>query len=117
MDTLVQHQFGTRLHGGYNLNNWFRADVEIPFYVVGSPQDGVGGARLGDLRLGALVPLLTYEEEGVGVAVKPYFNIPTGQAADYDQDGDTDLVVAHEGDSEVILYKNDGVAWWRPSGR
>ncbi|MBP7683747.1 MAG: VCBS repeat-containing protein, partial [Deltaproteobacteria bacterium] len=38
-------------------------------------------------------------------------------AADYDQDGDTDLVVAHEGDSEVILYKNDGVAWWRPSGR
>ncbi|MBK9365790.1 MAG: OmpA family protein [Deltaproteobacteria bacterium] len=79
--TVVQHQFGTRLHGGYNLNNWFRADVEIPFYVVGSPQDGVGGARLGDLRLGALVPLLTYEEEGVGVAVKPYFNIPTGQAA------------------------------------
>ena len=38
-------------------------------------------------------------------------------AADYDLDGDVDLVVAHEGDSEVILYKNDGVAWWRPSGR
>jgi hypothetical protein len=38
-------------------------------------------------------------------------------AADYDQDGDTDLVVAHEEDSVVILYKNDGVAWWRPSGR
>lgn len=38
-------------------------------------------------------------------------------AADYDLDGDVDVVVAHEGDSEVILYKNDGVAWWRPSGR
>ena len=25
--------------------------------------------------------------------------------------------VPHEDDSEVILYKNDGVAWWRPRGR
>jgi hypothetical protein len=38
-------------------------------------------------------------------------------AADFDADGDMDVVVAHGGDSEVVLYKNDGVAWWRPSGR
>ncbi|MCA9536763.1 MAG: VCBS repeat-containing protein [Myxococcales bacterium] len=38
-------------------------------------------------------------------------------AADYDADGDVDLSVAHGGDSEVVLYKNDGVAWWRPGGR
>ncbi|MEZ4327859.1 MAG: FG-GAP-like repeat-containing protein [Polyangiales bacterium] len=37
--------------------------------------------------------------------------------ADFDGDGDLDIVVAHGLDSEVVLYKNDGVAWWRPAGR
>lgn len=86
-ETLVSKQFGTRLHAGYNFNTKLRVDVELPFYVVGSPDADIKGFALGDIRLGALVPLIRYETEGFGVAVKPFINLPTGSAAAYLKNG------------------------------
>jgi outer membrane protein OmpA-like peptidoglycan-associated protein len=75
--TLVSSQVSARLQGGYNFGGKARLDVSLPTY----PSVNVGGEgqfALGDVRLGALVPLVAYEDEGVGVAVTPYVSLPTG---------------------------------------
>ncbi len=38
-------------------------------------------------------------------------------SGDFDENGTLDLLVAFGADAEIKLFKNDGVAWWRPSGR
>ena len=83
-DVLVGSQFSTRLQGGYNLNGKVRFDVEVPIYPsvkVYSGEVADSKFALGPIRLGALIPLLRYDTDGVGFGLAPYLDIPTGQGA------------------------------------
>ncbi len=87
-EEVVASQLSTRLMGGYNLLGKARLDLEIPVYPVVRVAEELGvGAdaqtfdgqfALGDLRLGATVPLLGDEDGVFGLAVAPYLELPTG---------------------------------------
>ncbi|MCB9760676.1 MAG: OmpA family protein [Alphaproteobacteria bacterium] len=83
-ESVVKGQFSTRLQGGYTLHERVRLDLELPVYPsvrVGDSSGYTSNFALGPIRLGALIPLLAYEETGVGVGLAPYIAIPTGQRA------------------------------------
>ena len=74
--TVVDSQLSTRLAMGYNLLGRLRFDVEVPVYpsvVV----EGEGRFAMGDTRLGVVVPLVSYEDDGVGLAIAPFVALPT----------------------------------------
>jgi outer membrane protein OmpA-like peptidoglycan-associated protein len=84
--TVVGSMVGASLMGGYNFGGKARLDVAVPTYPSVNVQ-GTGQFALGDVRLGALVPLVSYDEEGTGVAVTPYVTLPTGDTAAFVTDG------------------------------
>ncbi|MCB9741520.1 MAG: OmpA family protein [Alphaproteobacteria bacterium] len=83
--SVVKSQMSFRLQGGYTLNDLLRIDVELPIYPAVRLSDDDGAlsrsGALGPIRLGALIPILKYEETGFGVGVTPWIAIPTGQGA------------------------------------
>ena len=80
--TIVASQTSARVQAGYNFSGKVRLDVDLPTYPAVNV-DGAGQVALGDIRLGALVPLVAYDGDGVGVAVTPYVDLPTGTEAAY----------------------------------
>ncbi len=84
--SLIESQLSTRLAGGYNLGAIARLDLEIPVYPSVKTVDDAQFA-MGDIRLGATLPLLKYEEEGFGIALVPSLVLPTGSAEAYVSSG------------------------------
>jgi outer membrane protein OmpA-like peptidoglycan-associated protein len=83
---VVGGQTSARIQAGYNFSGKVRLDVDIPTYpsvVV----NGEGQFAMGDIRVGALVPIIAYDDEGVGLAVTPYVTLPTGAEEAYVTNG------------------------------
>ncbi len=83
---VVSSQFSTRVAAGYNLLGVARLDVAMPLYPSVVMGGQAGQFALGDLRIGANVPLLHYDRSetgrsGVGISVAPYLALPTGDPA------------------------------------
>lgn len=83
---VVGSQVGAHIQGGYNFSGKVRLDVDIPTYPSVNV-NGQGQFAMGDIRVGALVPLIAYEDDGFGLAVTPYVTLPTGDAAAYVTNG------------------------------
>ena len=86
----------------------FNGDGRIDFYVANDGVDnllwlGLGGGRFEEAALlrGVGVNGDGVAEASMGVA-----------AADYDRDGDPDLVVTHDVKESNTLYVNDGAGWF-----
>lgn len=79
---VVGGQTSARIQAGYNFSGKVRLDLDIPTYPSVNV-NGQGQFAMGDIRVGALVPLVSYGDEGVGVAVTPYVTLPTGDEAAY----------------------------------
>jgi outer membrane protein OmpA-like peptidoglycan-associated protein len=73
---LVDGQFSTRVAGGFNLLGAARIDLEVPLFPYNSV-DGQSSFSMGDVRLGAVVPIVKYEESGFGVGIAPFVSLPT----------------------------------------
>ncbi len=70
---------GTRVAGGYTIAGKARVDVAMPLYpYAGAPEAAWSGFSFGDLELGALIPLIPFEEGGPGVAIHTGLVLPTG---------------------------------------
>ncbi len=83
-DPLVHTLFGTYLAGGYNILGKVRVDLGLPLYPYsGAPEAAWSGFSFGDLRLGALVPLLAPEGRAAGFGLHTAFTLPTGNADRY----------------------------------
>lgn len=83
---VVGGQTSARIQAGYNFSGKVRLDVDIPTYPSVNV-NGEGQFAMGDIRVGALVPIIAYEDEGVGVAVTPYVTLPTGAEEAYVTNG------------------------------
>ena len=110
---VVGGQTSARIQAGYNFSGKVRLDLDIPTYPSVNV-NGQGQFAMGDIRVGALVPLVSYGDEGVGVAVTPYVTLPTGDAAAYDAEQETsELDDGSEPESqvecEVTLLNGDRV--------
>jgi len=94
-EEVIASQISTRLQAGYNLGRKVRFDLDVPVYPSVRKADSIGDAAqtfssvfaMGNIRLGALLPLLSYDEHGVGVAANPYIDIPTGSKDAYLSNG------------------------------
>ena len=78
-EKVVSRQFSTRVHGGVTLGETARLDVILPVYpsvVV----DGTSSFTLGDVALGALIPVVEKgtETDSFAFALKPTIWIPSG---------------------------------------
>jgi outer membrane protein OmpA-like peptidoglycan-associated protein len=85
-EVLVDGQFSTRLAVGYNVVGAVRIDLEVPIY----PWLSIGGESsfaMGNIRLGAVVPLVKYEDAGIGLAIAPYASIPSATPGAWVSDG------------------------------
>ena len=75
---------GAGLHAGYTLIKRVRLDVALPVWPSLIRSDAAGNefssGGIGDLRLGATVPFLQFDS-GVGLAVAPVVDLPTGDPA------------------------------------
>jgi outer membrane protein OmpA-like peptidoglycan-associated protein len=78
-EVLVDGQLSTRIAGGFNLLGAVRLDVEVPIFPYNSVAT-TSNFALGDIRVGAVVPILKYEEEGIGLGIAPYASIPTASS-------------------------------------
>ncbi len=88
---VVSNQLSTRLAAGYNLDAKARLDVEVPVYPWVGTADGNSFA-FGDIQVGATVPILAYDLDGVGddgfgLAIIPRLRLPSGSKAAYVGDG------------------------------
>lgn len=78
---VLSDSFATRLGVGYNVGAQVRLDLDLPIYpYLGASNTDRSGFSIGDLRLGALFPVVTREDAPVGVAILPMLNLPTGDA-------------------------------------
>ena len=90
-DVVLDNVLAANLAGGYTLHERVRVDVGLPVYFTSTGRLGdvgsdVGsqGAALGDLRIGALIAILspdvveTLVGGGFGLGVVPYVTMPTG---------------------------------------
>lgn len=78
--SIVSSQLGARLAAGVTIAEPVRVDLRMPAY----PVNGVVGAEgfaLGDLRIGATVAALDYDDEGVALSFGPFLDLPTGDNA------------------------------------
>ena len=115
--TVVASQFSTRLAAGYNLLGRARLDVEMPLYPSVTLEGQTGEFALGDLRIGGTVPILRYDAKetgrsGVGLAIAPYVDVPTGDATLFTSDGTLGGgVVASVGGraADVVWTANGGI--------
>ncbi|MFN7143932.1 MAG: hypothetical protein ACK4YP_09165, partial [Myxococcota bacterium] len=85
-EVLVDGQLSARVAGGVNLLRRVRLDLEVPIY----PWVGVSGSptfAMGDIRLGANVPIVAYEDEGVGLSIYPFLSAPTATSGAWVSDG------------------------------
>lgn len=64
------------LGAGYALHERVRLEIAMPVVPMSSGLDGSNGFALGDLRMGVTVPV--FQSEGLGVAVAPWLDLPTG---------------------------------------
>ncbi len=74
---LIERQLATRLAAGYTLGERARLELALPLY----PSVVIAGERiggLGDLRIGATLPLVGAREGRVAVGVTPTLSLPTG---------------------------------------
>lgn len=85
-DVIVASQMFARVSGGYTIGEIMRLDVEIPTYPSVKLDDSSGFA-FGDVRLGATIPLVKYEDEGFGLALVPSLSLPTGSTESYTGSG------------------------------
>ncbi len=94
-EEVVATQISTRLAAGYNIGSRVRLDLEVPVYPSVRVADTLGEGTqtfnsvfaMGNIRLGALLPLLAYEKEGIGIAAAPYLEVPTGSTEAYLSNG------------------------------
>ena len=94
-EQVVASQVSTRLMGGYNLAGRVRFDLEVPIYPSVRLAEPTGNGveeqsfdrvfGMGNLRLGATMPLI--RGESFGLAVAPYLELPTGSAEAYVANG------------------------------
>ncbi len=83
---VVASNFGAHLLGGFTLLGKVRFDLDIPFYpYVGAPGKDYSGVSFGDIRLGAMVPLLRKEKFSLGLY--PSLGLPTGELKAYQAAG------------------------------
>ncbi|MFH1469190.1 MAG: OmpA family protein [Pseudomonadota bacterium] len=70
---------GTRLAGGYDIAGRARLELGVPFYpYAGAPDADWSGATIGDIGLGALVPILAPRSSTPGLAAHASLRLPTG---------------------------------------
>ena len=94
-EEVVASQISTRLQAGYNLGRRVRFDLDVPVYPSVRKADSLDAGTqtfesvfaMGNIRVGALLPLLSYDDNGVGVAANPYIDIPTGSKDAYLSNG------------------------------
>lgn len=94
-EQVVASQVSTRLMGGYNLGGRLRFDLEVPIYPAVRLAEPTGNGvdeqsfdrvfAMGDLRLGATLPLV--RGESFGLALAPYLDLPTGSTDAYVANG------------------------------
>ena len=94
-EPVVASQVSTRLVGGYNLAGRVRFDLEVPVYpsvrLAEPTGTGVGEQSfdrvfaMGNIRLGATLPLV--RGDAFGLALAPYLALPTGSTDAYVADG------------------------------
>ncbi len=78
-EPLVHSLFGARIAGGYNIAGKVRLDLAMPLYpYAGAPEAGWSGFAVGDLELGALVPIRAIEGGAPGFAAHAGLRLPTG---------------------------------------
>jgi outer membrane protein OmpA-like peptidoglycan-associated protein len=114
---VVGSQFGTRVQGGYNINGAVRFDVEIPTYpsVVVFDENQFA---MGDIRVGALVPITGTRGDAFVFGVTPFVSLPTGDAEAFVSSGSVGggLVASAGGQSGVIDWVADvGVDLTQPA--
>ena len=85
-EVIVGKQLSTRVVGGYNIGAIARVDLEVPVYPSVTVEDASSFA-MGDIRLGATIPLVKYEETGFGLALVPALSFPTGSTDAYLSNG------------------------------
>ncbi len=82
---LVSSQFSTRFMGGYNFDGKARLDLELPLYPAVNVE-GTSQFAMGDIRLGALVPLIDYAngvDQGLALGITPFVRLPTATQGAY----------------------------------
>lgn len=82
----VTNVFSAAALGGYNVFGRFRLDLAVPFYPVvgtGDLATELGGASMGDMKLGANVHIWGLESHAFHLAVVPSLTLPTGAASDF----------------------------------
>jgi len=83
---LISQQISARLVGGYNIGGAARLDLEVPVYPSVKTTAGTSFA-MGDIRVGATLPLLKYQDSGFGIALVPDLVLPTGKPSAYVSSG------------------------------
>ena len=114
---VVGSQFGARVHGGYNINGVVRLDLEIPTYpsVVVFEENQFA---MGDIRLGALVPIMGVPGDAFVLGVTPFLTAPTGSTEAFVSNGSVGggLVASAGGRAGVVDWVADvGVDLSQPS--
>jgi len=81
-EPLLDNVFGVALGGQYALHERVAVGLSAPLWVLSTGIDGSNGVSLGDLRVSVPVGLVIPSEtgEGLGVAVVPQLDLPTGRA-------------------------------------
>ncbi len=90
------------LAGGYAFGESVRIDVQLPLYAqVRADAAGWDGGAAGNLRLGAVIPLMSGETWGI--AIVPRLGLPTGTAAAWVDRGTTGtLLLAANGEPNRV---------------
>ena len=69
------------LQGSYTAEGLMRVDVVVPAYAwVDAPLTGFSGAALGDVRIGAALPLIGDPDGRIHLGLVPRIGIPTGSS-------------------------------------
>lgn len=82
VETTLEQLVALDLSTAWTAHERLRLELGLPVYAASFGAAGApNGADLGDLRLAALVNLLSPEEGGVGVGLLPFLDLPTGAAS------------------------------------
>jgi outer membrane protein OmpA-like peptidoglycan-associated protein len=76
---VLSDSFATRVGAGYNVAGKVRLDLDLPLYpYLGASDPERSGFSTGDMRLGAVFPVLMRDKHPLGLAIVPVLNLPTG---------------------------------------